>query len=218
MHQLGLLDLTDDALRAVLAWLPPQQLCRTAVVSRKLARLCEEVRPQSSLHVRVLVSVMASPLIKRTAALLRIISGRRTHSIGAGPPLGGQAAFCRTASSICDRRSASLVTGMCIRSASPELDAITTSSHAGTGCSRSAFNLESDEIVPQVLHKLGGWPVGLWQRADAGSVPYGELLQVQPLTSGTAGFQGRIINPRGAVADGMFLIRVASQRGTEVSS
>ena len=44
MHQLGLLDLTDDALRAVLAWLPPQQLCRTALVSRKLARLCVEAR------------------------------------------------------------------------------------------------------------------------------------------------------------------------------
>lgn len=44
MHQLGLLDLTDDALRAVLAWLPPQQLCRTALVGRKLARLCVEAR------------------------------------------------------------------------------------------------------------------------------------------------------------------------------
>ena len=76
----------------------------------------------------------------------------------------------------------------------------------------------SDESTPQVLHKLGGWPVGLWQRADAGSVPYGELLQVQPLTSGASGFQGRIINPRGAVADGMFIIRVAGQQGVEVSS
>jgi hypothetical protein len=30
----------------------------------------------------------------------------------------------------------------------------------------------------QVLHQLGGWPSGLWQRVDEGAEPYGELLQV----------------------------------------
>ena len=59
--------------------------------------------------------------------------------------------------------------------------------------------------------------MGLWQRADAGSVPYGELLQVLPIPGSASGFQGRIINPRGAVADGMFYIRIAVQEGLEVS-
>lgn len=30
----------------------------------------------------------------------------------------------------------------------------------------------------QVLHRLGGWPAGLWQRVDEGAEPYGEMLQV----------------------------------------
>ena len=59
--------------------------------------------------------------------------------------------------------------------------------------------------------------MGLWQRADAGSVPYGELLQVRPISDGASGFQGRAINPRGAVADGMFDVRIVVHEGSEVS-
>ncbi len=59
--------------------------------------------------------------------------------------------------------------------------------------------------------------MGLWQRADAGSVPYGELLQVLPIPGGASGFQGRIINPRGAIADAMFYARIAVHEGSEVS-
>lgn len=32
--------------------------------------------------------------------------------------------------------------------------------------------------LAQVMHQLGGWPSGLWQRVDEGAEPYGELLQV----------------------------------------
>lgn len=33
----------------------------------------------------------------------------------------------------------------------------------------------------QVLHQVGGWPAGLWQRVDDGAEAYGELLQVRML-------------------------------------
>ena len=38
--------------------------------------------------------------------------------------------------------------------------------------------------------------MGLWQRADSGSVPYGELLQVQPLPSGKSRLPGPHHQPK----------------------
>lgn len=72
---------------------------------------------------------------------------------------------------------------------------------------RVQLRLSCYRALCQVLHQLGGLPLGLWRRIDSCSEPFGELIQVHVVDGNLV---GRAMLPSGFAPEVMFTIRMST--------